>query len=227
MRRPSRLLLPESRAEWGLSAILVCLVLTLFVGAPLAVSGRAGQYVFDAMFSLVLLSGLITAPRGGLIQYGMGALTFVALVVRWTRHGLPTVDATIWGDLFAIATLLIFVALVLVQVFRAGPITSHRIQGAIVAYLLLGLIWTFVYGMIYHLVPGAFRFPEGVTTPGPAHGLVYYSFVTLTTVGYGDITPVHPLARSVSMAEALVGQLYPAILIARLVSLELTSRRRD
>jgi voltage-gated potassium channel Kch len=58
------------------------------------------------------------------------------------------------------------------------------------------------------------------------HGLAYYSFVTLTTVGYGDITPVHPVARSLAIAEALVGQLYPAILIARLVAMEIESRRR-
>jgi hypothetical protein len=95
-----------------------------------------------------------------------------------------------------------------------------------VAYLLIGLMWTYGYGMVYELVPGAFRFPEGATTIGPAHGLGYYSFVTLTTVGYRDITPVHPVARSLTMAEAIVGQLYPAILIARLFSMELASRGR-
>ena len=60
---------------------------------------------------------------------------------------------------------------------------------------------------------------------GVRHSLLYYSFVTLTTVGYGDITPVHPMARSLAMAEALVGQLYPAILIARLVSLQIMSKK--
>jgi voltage-gated potassium channel Kch len=112
--------------------------------------------------------------------------------------------------------------MVLTQVFRQGPITFHRIQGAIAAYLLLGLAWANAYDLIELARPGALRFPEG-GGPTPIR-LVYFSFVTLTTVGYGDITPIHPAARSLAIAEALVGQLFPAILIGRLVSMEIASR---
>ena len=61
---------------------------------------------------------------------------------------------------------MLFVVFVLMQVFRAGPITSYRIQGAVVAYLLIGLMWTYAYGLVYELVPGAFRFPEGASCGG-------------------------------------------------------------
>jgi len=216
-----------SAEEWGLSALLVSLTLTLFLGAPLGLLGTAGQYVFDVLFSLVLISGVIAAPRRGALRPFLAALTLVALVFRWTRKGVPTLGTFVWYDVFAAIAVMVFALIVLAQVFRSGPITSYRIQGAIVAYLLIGLMWTYGYGMIYELVPGAFRFPEGSTTVGPAHGLAYYSFVTLTTVGYGDITPIHPFARSLTMVEALIGQLYPAVLLARLVSMELASRRRD
>jgi hypothetical protein len=132
----------------------------------------------------------------------------------------------IWDDALTILALSILAVLVLILVFREGPVTSHRIQGAIAVYLLLGLVWMSAYKLLYQTIPGAFRFPEGeLSALRFKHGLVYFSFVTLTTVGYGDITPVHPLARSLAMAEALVGQLYPAILIARLVSMELASRQ--
>src|SRR5262249_22164415 len=117
--------------------------------------------------------------------------------------------------------LLAMAALVLVQVFRPGPMTVHRVQGSVAVYMLLGVAWAAAYEVVFKLRPDAFRFPD-------AHGdrlmLIYYSFVTLTTVGYGDITPVLPVARSLAMVEALVGQLFPAILIARLVSLELAAR---
>jgi len=217
-----------SAEEWGLSALLVSLALTIFLGAPLAMLGMVGQYVFDVLFSLVLIAGVVAAPRRGVFRPLLAALTLVALVFRWSRKGVPSFGSFVWYDVFGAIAVMMFAAFVLVQVFRSGPITSYRIQGAIVAYLLIGLMWTYAYGMIYELVPGAFRFPEGsTTTVGPAHGLAYYSFVTLTTVGYGDITPVHPFARSLTMAEALVGQLYPAILLARLVSMELASHRRD
>ena len=92
-------------------------------------------------------------------------------------------------------------------------------------YLLLGLIWMSAYKLLLRAVPGAIHFASGEPSDlRLGHGLGYYSFVTLTTLGYGDITPVHPVARSLASGEALVGQLYPAILIARLVSMQLASR---
>ena len=89
-------------------------------------------------------------------------------------------------------------------------------------YLLLGLIWSVMYATLGAHLPGAFT-----GSPGAAAGLsgwVYFSFVTLTTVGYGDITPVATEARSLAIMEALVGQLYPAVIIARLVSLQDSSK---
>ena len=118
---------------------------------------------------------------------------------------------------------------VLAQTFRAGPVNFHRIQGAVAAYLLLGLAWALAYELVSLLAAGAFSFAGSGGPERP--DFVYFSFVTLTTVGYGDVTPVHPVARSLAVAEALTGQLYPAILLARLVSLATgggpRSRRRD
>lgn len=93
-------------------------------------------------------------------------------------------------------------------------------------YLLLGLLWALGYQLIETLLPGSFRFMEEHDAAGSfiKHGFAYFSFVTLTTVGYGDITPVHPIARTAAIGEALVGQLYPAILIGRLVSLQISAR---
>src|SRR5262249_35785514 len=131
----------------------------------------------------------------------------------------------VWSFALTIVLLSILAGLVLWQVFRDGPITAYRIQGAVVVYLLVGVAWAAAYEIIYRSWPGAFQFasrsPDDLRH---AHGLLYYSLVTLTTVGYGDITPVHPLARSLAMAEALIGQLYPAILIARLVSMRISRR---
>ena len=100
--------------------------------------------------------------------------------------------------------------------------TGHRIRGAIVIYLLLGGIWAMLYQVVALTIPHAFHLPEGIAG-GDADALqrllTYFSFITLTTTGYGDITPIHPVARTLTMLEALVGQLYPAITLARLVSL--------
>jgi len=104
-----------------------------------------------------------------------------------------------------------------VEVFRRGAVNQHRILGAVAVYLLIGLAWASAYELLHFVRPGAFG-SALAAEPAP-QTWIYYSFVTLTTMGYGDITPVHPVARSLAIAEALIGQLYLAITLARLVSL--------
>lgn len=214
-------------SEKGLSAMLVFLCLALFIGVPVAATGRGNRTLFDVLFSLLLLSGVVTVARKPMLTLAISILTVVTIAVRWASlaRGLSALEP--WGQGLAIVLIAAMTVLVLVQVFREGPITGYRIQGAIVVYLLMGLMWSAAYELVFHIIPGAFHFAQAVPHEGVgSHSLVYYSFITLTTVGYGDITPVHPAARSLAVAEALAGQLYPAILIARLVSMELESRRR-
>ena len=123
----------------------------------------------------------------------------------------------------SVLSLLLFLVVVLGQTLRAGPITFHRILGAIAAYLLLGVLWAYAYALVAHLRPGAFSGP--VRPEDGPRAFFYFSFLTLTTVGYGDVLPVHPVARSLAMLEAVTGPLYLAILVARLVSLGRGIRR--
>src|SRR5262249_54268134 len=124
----------------------------------------------------------------------------------------------------------ILAMVVLAQVFRAGVITSQRIQGAVAVYLLFGLAWAFSYQLIDLYWPGAFAQPTLAAAAAQSDGIarfVYFSFVTLTTCGYGDVTPLHPIARSLVTLEVLTGQLFPSILLARLVSMELLHRQAE
>jgi hypothetical protein len=207
--------------------MLVFLGLAIFVGTPAsAMSGRS-TFVFDLLFSLLLVSGIVMIARKPILTAAISVLTFAAIALRWGSEASASLVLWSWGQALSILLLAAFTALVLVQVFREGPITGYRIQGAIAVYLLMGLIWAGAYEMVLRLAPGAFSFAQGPQTRDVAdYRLVYYSFITLTTIGYGDITPVHPLARSLAMAEGLVGQLYPAILIARLVSLRVETRKK-
>ncbi len=214
------------QSDKGLSALLVFLCLALFVGSPLADAGSAGELAFDVLFSLLLVSGVVTVGKRPLLTGFVAALTVATLVLRWAGLRSPGSASQLAGFALSIVLLLVLAALVLVQVFREGPITVYRIQGAIVVYLLVGFAWAAAYELVYREWPGGFQFAErGASDLRITHGLLYYSFVTLTTLGYGDITPVHPAARSLAIGEALVGQLYPAILIARLVSMRIASRR--
>jgi len=214
-------------SEKGLMAMLVFLCLALFVGTPVsAMSGRS-TIVFDALFSLLLVSGIVMVARKPILTVTIAILTVAAIGFRWISEVSHSLVIWSWGEALSIVLLGVFVALVLVQVFREGPITGYRIQGAILVYLLMGLMWSAAYELVLRLAPGSFSFAQGAPTKDVAdYRLVYYSYITLTTIGYGDITPVHPIARSLAMAEGLTGQLYPAILIARLVSLRIETRKR-
>jgi Ion channel len=205
----------------GLTALLLFLFVTLLVAPPL-ISARLLSPVFlDVFFSLILVSGAAAVSGRRWPTIVAAGLAAVTLGLRWLRvgthdSGLSVVDAGLTAFTF-----LTLAALVLFQVLRQGSITLYRVQGAVAAYLLLGLAWAGAYELVVQISPGAFRPPEEVRDP---MALLYYSFVTLTTMGYGDITPVLPAARSLAISEALVGQLFPAVLIARLVSMELADR---
>ena len=172
-------------------------------------------------FSLIIVAGVATTFKQRWLHGFAIVLAVAILALTWVEEIRPGVTLTILNAGLSLIYLGFLLAVVGVQVFGEGPVTGHRIRGAIVVYLLLGGIWALLYQVLALTIPQAFRLPEGLVGDSDAlqRLLTYFSFITLTTTGYGDITPVHPVARLLTMFEALVGQLYPAITLARLVSL--------
>jgi hypothetical protein len=207
-------------SDHSLAALLFCLVLYGFIIYPLARDdGRASALVALA-FSVVLVLGVMASTHHKAARMGMVTLAGVAFTSHWLhffvqQHTIKIVATTASAIFFGTLSWLI-----IGRVFRGGSITIYRIYGAIAAYLLLGIFWGELYMLVYFLDPNSFT--PLATVPierSDIFELMYFSYVTLTTVGFGDITPLHPLARSLATLEALVGQLYPAILLARLVTL--------
>ena len=227
MRRPAAF----SQDWWqerGLTAMLVSLILALFVGGPLMAMESVGPLPFDIFFTMLLLSGIVAFSRRRWLAIANSVIGLVFVDLRWNSYGESKGNVALWDNLLSMLTLAILTGLVLEHVFRTGPITADRIRGAIAAYLLIGLVWTFAYALVDRAYPGGIDLKNTVVlTHHRLQALAYFSYVTLTTVGYGDITPVHPTARMLAIAEALVGQLYPAVLIGRLVSLQISARRQD
>ena len=112
----------------------------------------------------------------------------------------------------------------LLRVFSRGRVTYRQIGGAVAIYLLLGLVFSDMYFLLEWLQPGAFDRGTRAGLGSAAADFSYFSFVTLTTVGYGDITPLNEGARQLSVLQGLIGQLFPAVLLARLVSMEIGGR---
>ena len=130
-----------------------------------------------------------------------------------------------------IALLALFIFLLLVafntlrQVGFSDNISLNRIVGAICIYLLLGVIWSIAYTVLEFLQPGSFKGMTEMVSPLRNPDWIYFSFVTITTLGYGDITPVTQTAKTLSFAEAIVGQFYIAVLVAGLVSAYISGKR--
>ena len=112
------------------------------------------------------------------------------------------------------------------QVLFAGAVDMNRIVGAICIYLLMGLIWTLMYLFIAQAIPGAFNGVEQMVWYDNFADVAYYSYVTLTTLGYGDISPVAPIARFLVYMEAVVGVFYMAILVASLIGVGINDSKK-
>jgi hypothetical protein len=224
--------MPLLRRFWStdrsLSLLLASLVLVIFVIHPLQGAGVGGRLLIAVFFSFMLISGVGAVAKNALTTAVVGGLVVTSLAVRWLRLWLGG-ESLLISDTFVSSLFCVILAVVvLAQVFREGPVTWYRIQGAVAFYLLLGLAWAFAYELVEVRWPNAFVPTSSATmnqNGDPTARFVYFSFCTLTTVGYGDITAMHPLARSLVTLEALIGQLFPAILLARLVSMELYHRQ--
>jgi len=131
-------------------------------------------------------------------------------------------------SLLSIAVIGIYARIVLLIVLRRGIVTWSRVQGGVAVYLLLGVGWAHAYEFVERVNAGSFHFESPPADVTQLLGkLLYFSFTTLTTVGFGDVTPVNPYARSLAIAEAVTGQLFPAILLGALVAMALQARAKE
>jgi len=214
--------------DMGLTTLLASLLIYIFFLYPLAGPGWA-RLLTNIFLSLILITGTITVSRSRIFRtlvFSWGLLTFVFL---WTRYLFPYQALVFVTNCLSLVFQVLLTFLILSQIFREGPTTSYRIMGAVAAYVLLGVIWSLAYYLIALRMPEAFSV-QGLFTLGDGEALqshlFYFSFVTLTTLGYGDIVAVHPMVRMLVILEAVTGQLFPAILIARLVSLQVQSKQK-
>ena len=220
VRKRAKGLITESwQSQANLAFFLALLILISFV-LPSLGFGRDDVALYSNVgFTVMLLSGVALAWERRRLFVLVSLIGCTALVTRWLawhRHTVRAEDLGDWCNIIAVASI---AWVLLTQIFRPGRITHYRIQGAIAVYLLFGAAWARGYDIVHRSIPNSFNGPaQELSNPATWS---YFSFVTLTTVGYGDITPLHQIARTLAVGEALAGQLFLAVLIARLVAMEL------
>ena len=200
--------------------LLIALAL-FFIWAPFVEEIEGGELIVSGLFSLVLLAGIVAVADRKRVLVIAIVLAIPAIAGRWINHFRPDL---IPPAVFLVAGLILIAFVVgnlLRFVLRAPSVNTEVLCASISAYLMLGLMWTMAYWLVDQLTPGgAFSFNTNTGTRS-MNGFTgfYFSFITLSTVGYGDITPVSRIARWLAAMEAMTGLLYVAVLIARLVSL--------
>jgi voltage-gated potassium channel len=209
------------------SALELLVMLVLWI-ASFSFFGQAEYYglIESVLTTLVMISAVLAVSTSRRTLVGAVLLMIPALVSKWLDHARPGMLPSEVHILAALAYMVFLVAHFLRFILRAPRVTSEVLCTAISAYLLLGILWSLMYVLVAELVPGSFHFAAGAPPERTMKGFeaVYFSFVTLCTVGYGDVVPVSRGAQMLAIAEAATGMFYVTILIARLVAIYSSER---
>jgi hypothetical protein len=210
----------EAINKWRFQLLLL-VMLSLYAVVPFF----ERRLLTDLVWTAVLIFAVSSVSDKRRLLLFFSVLAISAISATWYAHWFPDYSIAVAAKLLDLLFLILVVAAILAHVFSSRRITRETIAGAICAYLLIGMMWSNVFAIVENLKPGSFAdnsFKTGAEVgPEPirdqAHRFTYFSFVTLTTLGYGDITPVTRPAKNLAALEAIFGQLYLAVLIARLV----------
>jgi hypothetical protein len=213
----------------GLAWLFVSLLLFLL---SYPVISDMGSLSLDILFSAMLIAGAYAVSRQRKVLVIAIVLALPTLALWWGVRVVYSTPAVLVGLLFSTVFFLFILVVLLKNVAQSEQADTDIIYAAMSAYLLIGVTWSFFYALVEIITPGAFDFgslgadAEFDAPHGELRLFSYYSLVTLSTLGYGDITPVTPLARSLSAMEAVTGQLFIAVLLARLVGLHIAQKKK-
>jgi len=210
------------------NAALLLFLLVLIVLSPSITEDLAG-YTFELIFDAILLAGVYSVGPSR-HRWPFLLLTIVALAVRWGEHlsGVPALDVSALA--ITVVWLVYAIALIIAHLFQRRDVSVDTILGSVVVYLLIAVTFTLTFEIIELQNPGSFSgVPDNAAADRGALGsaMMYFSLVCISTMGYGDITPLSDIARPVAVLEGVTGQLYLAVMIARLVGLHIAGSRDD
>lgn len=205
--------------ESGLSGMLVLLFIMQFILIPLFSNYSFFRVVLNLFWMLFLMAGIFSLAATKRQAFRISIIPFLFIVFRWIDVFYPIPFVILAEILLTVCTFSLLIVLVFMKVFEPGPITVYRVIGSVVVYMLLANLWSVVYLFLYEHIEGSFQLSlPAFELNSLQANFLYFSYITITTTGFGEIVPLHPIARSLVQVEALTGVLYPVVLIGRLVS---------
>ena len=209
---------------WMLAISILALISTQITTGILVESKFIVRVIYF-LFTVIAINSSSLRFSGKAIGYTIAcSLMMLAIIMIW----FETQTLVLVYTVLATGYMIYVIALVINQIFTGSVITVYKIGGGVATYILIGLLWASLYFSVHLIQPTAFRYGGDIIQSDEAlKQLSYFSFVTLTTIGYGDITAVSSSARVLAMLEGLLGQLFPAIFIAKLVSMQIEGSKYD
>lgn len=233
----SGLQFPPTNWPGGRYSFLLAALVLMFAVDPFIANSFAARLTFDVFTVLVLLSGALALGNRRIvwiITLCIIAPELFAMAWGWLADADGSLGAGPGGTLRAAAAIAFFAymaGVIFLDLIRGQRVSGDTICGAMCVYLMLGLLWAFAYLLIAHFVPQSFHVggqPLAALSVENSREifslLTYFSFVTLTTLGFGDVVPVSPIARNACWLEALTGQLFLATFVAGLVGVHIAVR---
>ena len=211
-------------SQWcfkGRFLTLLVLILAMLIVAPLVEEIAHIKMLMDIFWSAVFVGVIyaVSHKKHHIIIAVLLALPMLASI--WSRYFVVSLSLQVVGGLCGAAFIIFAIIQILIFIYTQKEVTRDLIVGAAIVYLFMALAWSFIFAVVESLHPGSFSIPE-IKGISASRSFLYYSFVTLTTLGYGDITPVASLARSLCILEAVLGQLYLVVQVAWLVGVHVS-----
>lgn len=217
---PKEIRIPFTQIRIGRFMFLLVSI-TLMLALRPFLEGLVGvTLLMDVFMTLIVLSGVYAVRQNNLLFSISMVFALPALGAHWMRYFVDASSFLLVGEIFSALFFTFIVIVCTHHLFTQKRVTPDVIAGGVCGYLLIGLMWGAFFMILDTLQPGSFKVGEEVSEQSSY--LTYYSYVTLTTLGYGDITPITSQARSVSILEAIVGPIYLTILVARLVAMQVS-----
>jgi hypothetical protein len=214
---------PDSQpGVWRISTVRLLIALILLFGVtPFVEDLPNGDLVESSLVTLVMIASLVAVNRNPRVLLAAALLLIPAIAGKWLHHVFPSHVSPLYFPPFGIAFFGFTIYQLLRFILRTGRVDAGVLSAGIVVYLMLGLLWSLIYLLLAQLTPGSFSFALADSSVSRMDGFnaFYFSFGTLTTVGFGDITPVSKVARTLAVMEAVTGTFYLAILVSRLVGM--------
>jgi hypothetical protein len=208
-------------------------LLFFLMSYPLITDRSIGSLVLDIAFSAILIVSAYAVSSQRKVLVLAVILAVPTFGLWWSVRATDTNTLVLASLSTSIVFFVFIIAVILRNIFRSDNVTLGTIFGVMSVYLLIGVAWSFLYAVVEMATPGSFDFGglldtvDASSTHGELRFFGYYSLVTLSTLGYGDITPLSPIARSMSALEAITGQLYIAVLIAFMVGTHVAQKGRN